>query len=165
MSSKDNATQPTSTEETLCQENVNPPVDPFNAILVSKPVQDSSPDQDPSPNQLREIPSFPRPPDSCFVQQYAPLTPKILLPLHFHIPKTLAQIFAAMEEFLKDMDFTTCTSSWRGKINPGEYECECVISVYKSRTDSGHIIEAQNLNRGDGFAFGDFYNNLKKALA
>ena len=157
MSTNENASKPVQEESPAPSETFNPFVD----ILVSKPVQD------PSPNQLRQIPSFPRPPDSCFVKQYAPLASKILLPLHFRTSKKLAQIFTAMEEFLKDMDFTTCTSSWRGKINPGEYECECIISVYKSRTDpnSDHIIEAQNLNRGDGFAFGEFYNNLKKALA
>ena len=158
MSTNENASKPVQEESLSPRETFNPFVD----ILVSKPVQD--PAQDTVQTKLQTPPSFPRPPESCFIKQYAPPAPECLQ-LHFYTSKTLAEIFAEMEVFLKDTDFITNTSSWYGKVNPGEYECECRISVYKNKTDSRYIIEAHRLTRGDGFAFGEFYNNLKKALA
>jgi hypothetical protein len=133
--------------------------------ILSNPVQAVS---NPAQAAPRVLPTFPKPPESCFVKQYAPCEPRHLLPLHFTTAKTLSNVFEVMETFLEGKSFTTCTSSWRGVIaEDNEYtKCDCYIFVYKSRKDpNDHIIEVQNVNRGDGFVFGEFYTSLKKAFA
>ena len=116
--------------------------------------------------------SFPKPDPSCFVQYYAPLEPWILLPNHFTIysdslekTSTLEKISTTLENYLKtrnDIIFSATGSSWSGNI----VNCFCHTSfrlcIYKSKKeDKIYIIEAQRIE-GDGFVFGNFYQDIKR---
>jgi hypothetical protein len=111
--------------------------------------------------------SFPRPDASCFIANYAPNEPLILLPNNFTVSGSLDQIVTCLEENLSggNITFTSSGSSWSGACM-SEYGVRCTfrICVYKSKKFTGqHIIEVQRTG-GDGFVFGKFYNNLKIAL-
>ena len=111
--------------------------------------------------------SFPRPDASCFIANYAPSEPLILLPNNFIVSGSLDQIVACLEEYLsgENITFTSSGSSWSGACI-SEYGVRCTfrICVYKSKKfPSQHIVEVQRTG-GDGFVFGNFYNNLKKVL-
>jgi hypothetical protein len=111
--------------------------------------------------------SFPRPDASCFIANYAPSEPLILLPNNFIVSGSLDQIVTCLEENLSggNITFTSSGSSWSGACM-SEYGVRCTfrICVYKSKKFTGqHIIEVQRTG-GDGFVFGKFYNNRKIAL-
>jgi hypothetical protein len=111
--------------------------------------------------------SFPRPDASCFIANYAPSEPLILLPNNFIVSGSLDQIVACLEEYLsgENITFASSGSSWSGACI-SEYGVRCTfrICVYKSKKFPGqHIVEVQRTG-GDGFVFGNFYNNLKKVL-
>jgi hypothetical protein len=111
--------------------------------------------------------SFPRPDASCFIANYAPSEPLILLPNNFIASGSLNDIVTSLEEYFSDQNitFTSSGSSWSGACI-SEYGVRCTfrICVYKSRKFPGeHVVEVQRTG-GDGFVFGKFYDNLKKVL-
>jgi len=111
--------------------------------------------------------SFPRPDASCFIANYAPSEPLILLPNNFIASGSLNNIVTSLEEYFSDgnITFTSSGSSWSG-VCISEYGVRCTfrICVYKSRKFPGeHVVEVQRTG-GDGFVFGNFYDNLKKVL-
>lgn len=111
--------------------------------------------------------SFPRPDPKSFIKNYAPDEPLILLPNSFLVTKDLTSLVDSLEGYLtrENITFSSSGSSWNG-IFTSEYGSTTSfrICVYKSKKFTGnHILEVQRKN-GDGFVFGDFYNNLKNTV-
>lgn len=115
--------------------------------------------------------SFPRPDASCFIANYAPNEPTILLPNNFLLASaSLDDIVAALEDYLSrkdgsDITFTSSGSSWNGVCESACGErCTFRVCIYKSKKHPGqHIVEAQR-TEGERFVFSTFYCNLKQAL-
>ena len=106
--------------------------------------------------------SFPKPDESCFTANYAPSEPTILLPNNFVVANDLDSIVSSLEAYLSknsDSNKASTGSSWSGTWVDTYRVC-----LYKSKTITGqHVVEVQRTG-GDGFVFGNFYNNLKTTL-
>ena len=63
-------------------------------------------------------PSYPRPDPSCFLTEFAPPEPMILLPLHFKVDKELKTITEIINEYLSNVQHTAGCSIWSGFCNP-----------------------------------------------
>ena len=74
--------------------------------------------------------SFPRPGASCFIANYAPSEPLILLPNNFIVSGSLDQIVTCLEEYLSggNITFTSSGSSWSGACI-SEYGVRCTFRI------------------------------------
>ena len=138
----------------------------WGSLLMGKSAELS---RDPKESPLAYPFSFPRPDASCFIANYAPNEPTILLPNNFLVANDLDSIVSSLEAYLsenigRNVAFTSTGSSWSGTCASEYSSCTFRVCVYKSKKSPGqHVVEVQRTG-GDGFVFGDFYNNLKTAL-